>query len=93
MSKYFVTSQTTQTYPYTFADLRARPPQRRRTGFLLAGVALASAIFGGAAAYAFMATGDEPPSIEKTTSTGGLPTPEMSSSAIATPVGADGSTE
>ncbi|MEZ5812326.1 MAG: hypothetical protein R3D45_13015 [Rhizobiaceae bacterium] len=64
MSKYFVTSQTTQTYPYTFADLRARPPQRRRTGFLLAGVALASAIFGGAAAYAFMATGDEPAPVQ-----------------------------
>lgn len=60
MSKYFVTSETTQTYPYTFADLRARPPKRKRTGLLLIGVAFASAVFGGAAAYAFMATGDEP---------------------------------
>lgn len=59
MSKYFVTSKTTQEYPFTFQDLRARPP-KKRSGFLIAMVACTSALCGGAAAFAFMANDSEP---------------------------------
>lgn len=63
MSKYFVTSKTTQEYPFTFQDLRARPP-KKKSGFLIAMVACTSALCGGAAAFAFMATDGEPEAVQ-----------------------------
>ncbi len=59
MSKYFVTSEPSHQYPFTFQDLRMRPP-RKRSGFLLVTTACLSALCGGAAAYALMASSDDP---------------------------------
>ncbi len=59
MSKYFVTSQPANQYPYSLQDLRIRPPKKRRTGLLVALVACASALSGGAAAYALIASSNE----------------------------------
>lgn len=63
MSKYFVTSDSTQQYPFTFKELRARP-QKKRSSLLIATVAITSALCGGAAAFAFMTSGSETQPVE-----------------------------
>lgn len=64
MSRYFVTSAPANEYPYSLQDLRVRPPRRRRTGLAIMAVAVTSALCGGAAAYALMATGEAPDRIQ-----------------------------
>lgn len=63
MSKYFVTSEPSRQYPFTFQDLRVRPP-KKRPGLLVATVAVTSALCGGAAAYALMASVDDPAPVQ-----------------------------
>ena len=60
MSKYLVTSQSVNQYPYSLQDLRIRPPKKKRTGLMIAFVACTSALCGGAAAYALLSSANNP---------------------------------
>ncbi len=60
MSKYFVTPEPTNQYPFTLQDLRVRPAKKRSGLVAVGAAAVVTVLCGAAAAYAFMVSVSDP---------------------------------